>query len=381
MTTIKSEPHRLSETLFDVVVVGGGIYGACVAWDAVLRGLRVALIERGRFGQANSTNSLRFIHGGLRYLQEGNIKLARRMARERETWLRILPDLVRPLPVLLPLCNSPKFNPITMGLALKLNDGVAYDSVLPKGKIISAADTIKALPTLPSPPTAGAMWHDAQMVDAEAITLAFLRAAVARGAVISEGVTMHGRTNMTVHAHDADGNDIAIHGRTIVHCLGAHQPGLSLSLAINLVVPRLWETYAAGLQSADGQMLFFAPAQAHTLIGTYHALWPHLPDPAHPAIAVHIGRFLTQVNSVGVVRLTAADIIAVNRGFLPIAPHSTAVRLLREGTVHESAPQVFDITSVKYTTARWLAEQAIDQVCARLQLPRRCETERVVVTW
>ena len=84
--------ERLANHKFDVLVVGGGIHGAITAWDAALRGISVALIERGDFGSGTSQNSLKIIHGGLRYLQDGNLSRIRMMARERTTWMKIAPS-------------------------------------------------------------------------------------------------------------------------------------------------------------------------------------------------------------------------------------------------------------------------------------------------
>ena len=93
---------RLSTEPFDLVVVGGGIYGACAAWDAALRGLSVALLEQGDFGQATSANSQKIVHGGFRYLQHADLTRMRESIRERRTLLRVAPHLVHPLPVLIP---------------------------------------------------------------------------------------------------------------------------------------------------------------------------------------------------------------------------------------------------------------------------------------
>src|SRR5919106_2125507 len=99
---MKRDIERLANQKFDVLVVGGGIHGAITAWDAALRGLSVALIERGDFGGGTSQNSLKIIHGGLRSLQDGHLSRIRMMARERTTWMKIAPHLIHPLPCLIP---------------------------------------------------------------------------------------------------------------------------------------------------------------------------------------------------------------------------------------------------------------------------------------
>src|SRR5262245_2513348 len=99
---MKRELRNLTQNVYDLLIVGGGIYGACTAWDASLRGLSVALIERADFGSATSANSLKIIHGGLRYLQHADFRRMRASIRERTTLMRIAPHLVHPLPVLIP---------------------------------------------------------------------------------------------------------------------------------------------------------------------------------------------------------------------------------------------------------------------------------------
>ena len=98
--------RRLADTDFDVVVVGGGIYGTTAAWDAALRGLSVALIDRGDFGSGTSFNSAKTVHGGVRMLQSGNILGLRQFVRERRALTRIAPHLIHPMPFVIPTYRS-----------------------------------------------------------------------------------------------------------------------------------------------------------------------------------------------------------------------------------------------------------------------------------
>ena len=91
---LKRNPHSLSQTEYDLLVIGGGIYGACVAWDATLRGLSVAIVEQADFASATSANSLKIIHGGFRYLQSADIRRMRESIRERRTLMRIAPQVL-----------------------------------------------------------------------------------------------------------------------------------------------------------------------------------------------------------------------------------------------------------------------------------------------
>src|SRR5919106_4529123 len=169
---MKRNLEKLANQKFDVLVVGGGIHGAITAWDAALRGVSVALIERGDFGSATSQNSLKIIHGGLRYLQDGHLSRIRMMARERTTWMKIAPHLVHPLTCLTPTRKKISRSRLAMSVALMANDWLSFDrnrladpqKKLPSGKIISQHELSHHLPGYDvSTSTGAAIWHDAQI--------------------------------------------------------------------------------------------------------------------------------------------------------------------------------------------------------------------------
>ncbi|UCC53997.1 MAG: FAD-dependent oxidoreductase, partial [Anaerolineaceae bacterium] len=166
---MKRSLQELSNRDYDVLVIGGGIYGACTAWDATLRGLSVALVEKSDFGAATSANSLKIIHGGLRYLQDGNLKLVRSMTKERATWLRIAPHLVHPLPFLMPTYRHFSRSKLALGAALAINDSIGFDRNrhvdpqhrLPNGRTLSRAAALDKMHWIDPEATGGAMWYDA----------------------------------------------------------------------------------------------------------------------------------------------------------------------------------------------------------------------------
>lgn len=99
---MKRDPCLLTQNAFDVLVIGAGVYGAAIAWDASLRGLSVALVDKGDFGSRTSANSLKILHGGLRYLQQMDFKRMRESVRARRNFCRIAPHMVRVLPCIMP---------------------------------------------------------------------------------------------------------------------------------------------------------------------------------------------------------------------------------------------------------------------------------------
>src|SRR4026209_201222 len=136
---------RLTSRTFDLLVVGGGIYGLATAYDAAQRGMAVSLIERDDFGGGSSFNHLRTIHGGLRYLQTLDLRRARQSVRERRTVARIAPHAVRPLPFALPLYRSLVRGKralragllLDRAVAIGRNRGVSSFHRLPAGRVIS----------------------------------------------------------------------------------------------------------------------------------------------------------------------------------------------------------------------------------------------------
>ncbi|MCO5205963.1 MAG: FAD-dependent oxidoreductase [Anaerolineae bacterium] len=414
----------LSNQTFDVVVIGGGIAGACAAWDATLRGFRVALVEAGDFGHATSANSLKIIHGGLRYLQDGNLRRARSMARERQAFFTIAPHLIAPLPVVVPTTVGLKRHRWLMRAALAANDVISFGRNnpqtvrLPRGRLFSRTEWLALAPELNLSrieATGGAMWVDGQMVNSERLTLSFILAAAAQGATVANYVAVtdfecSGERVTGVIVRDTLPNGstqpFVIAGRTVINAAGyslhhllpgtgAYGVGLDIqpSVALNLVVARRFADVALALptQPPSGQpsrLLFITPWRSGSIIGT-----AHVPFKAHdgPGLATtaQIEAFIAEVNTaLPGVALTNDDIQHVHQGILPAWKNRDAaagtIRLVREGRIIDHAQHGMDglltMLSVKYTAARLLAEQAIDGVSRHLNAGQPCQTRTTSIT-
>ena len=230
---MKRNLERLANQKFDVLVVGGGIHGAITAWDAALRGLSVALIERGDFGGGTSQNSLKIIHGGLRYLQDGNLSRIRMMVRERTTWMKIAPHLIHPLPCLMPTTQKMSRSRLAMGLALMANDYLSFDrnqlddpeKDLFDGMIVSQRELSRILPGYDvSTSTGGAVWYDAQIYNSERLLLEFIISAVQIGAEAANYVEaisflQQGNEIIGVQAKDLQtGQIFDIQSKLVINC-------------------------------------------------------------------------------------------------------------------------------------------------------------------
>lgn len=186
-------PVELARRRYDVIIVGGGVYGLMLSLEATKRGLTPLLVERGDFAAETSHNSLRIIHGGFRYLQSLDLRRFRESVAERHWFLRTFPEFVRPLPCLLPLYNRGLQRPPVLRAALALNDvlswrrnrGVRSDRVLPGGRVIGRDETVRLFPDVdPRGLVGGATWTDAFAPDMPRLMIAILHRACASGAAV-----------------------------------------------------------------------------------------------------------------------------------------------------------------------------------------------------
>jgi len=394
---------------FDIVVVGGGIYGACAAWEGALRGLRVALIEAGDFGSATSGNSLRTLHGGLRHLQRLDLKRMRESIRERREWLRLAPHLARPLRFILPTHGQGLRGPMVMRAALWLNDlvssdrnrGVRADRRLPRGMLLSAAAARAALPGIDLGGCNGAAaWHDAVCLDTERLLLSVISAAADAGASVANYVRATGllaRNSRVrgVHARDElSGREMELRARHVINAAGPwvedwlpagagrpKAPIFRASRAFNLLTRPLPFPDGVGLTvRAHGRSdttYFILPWNGYSLIGTRHLRC----DPSNRSNAVMRDEVLAFVNDLNTVlgdhRLTGADVHGVFSGLLPEEDDNrgTEVALERDPQVIDHEPAglrgLLSIVGVKWTIAPAVAAKAVSQACEHLGLGDR----------
>ncbi|HYO63548.1 MAG TPA: FAD-dependent oxidoreductase, partial [Pyrinomonadaceae bacterium] len=178
-------PSDIESTRFDVIVVGAGINGAGVARDAARRGLRVLVLDRSDVGAGTTSWSTRLIHGGLRYLEHGEVGLVRESLRERERLFRVAPHLVRPLPLLIPLYEGARRGPLTVRAGMLAYDLLSPDKSLPRHRMHSRAETLRHAPALsPRALRGAALYYDAQVEFPERLALENALAARTHGATV-----------------------------------------------------------------------------------------------------------------------------------------------------------------------------------------------------
>lgn len=402
--------RRMADTKFDVIVVGAGFYGVTTAWDAAQRGLSVAIIDKDDFGAATSFNNLKTLHGGLRSLQALNFAQMRLFIRERRALARIVPHLVKPLPFVVPTTRHPKRSALTMRIALAISDAVARDrneglpdpgTHLPDSRIVSREEALRLNPVIaPEGVTGGAIWYDYQMQSTDRVTLSFLVSAVDAGAMAANYVQAlrflqtNGRVT-GVRVEDRLTKEIfAIRGAVVVNAAGpwaaamlADLPAAAqgtppprLSRAMNIVTRKVVNDHACG-GLVSGRYLFMVPWRDVSMLGTSHDAHEGTADQLKVS-RWDLEAFLKDArDAFPHAGLTTADVRLVHRGLLPmLSGDGTQVRLVKESQVVDHSqhglPGLVSMFGVRYTTARYTAEQAVDAVFRVMghQTPPPCRT-------
>ena len=410
---MKRELTSLSSETFDVLIVGAGIYGATAAWDAATRGLSVAVIDQGDFGGATSANSLKTVHGGLRYLQQLDVKRMRESIRERRLLLQMAPHLVHPLSVVMPTYGHLMKGPEIMRIGLLMNDIISYDrnhlddpqKYIPMGRIVTREDVLSWIPGVkPDGINGGAFWTDAQMYNSERLVLSFIQSAVSAGAraanyIRAENFLKANHRIQGVQVKDLmTGKQLEIRSKVVVNMaggwtdkllstLGGVSSRIQLSTAMNVIVnrPMLTEC-AAGVRGrfqyplpegrtyTGHRILFMSPWRDRTIIGTLHRPYDGSPDDLH-VTEQEIGMFLKEINSAcpgNPVR--REDVGMAHKGFLPmdsIQDKTGDVILTKHYKIFDHAKEdrlegMISVAGVKYTTARDVSEKVIDRVFLKL---------------
>lgn len=418
----------LTKREFDVVVIGGGIYGICTAWDAVRRGLTVALVERGDFAHATSANSFKIVHGGVRYLQHADFPRLRESSQERTTLLRIAPHLVQLLPIVVPTYGRGMRGRLALRAGLALYDCLTWDRNrdlvdpdrrIPRSRMISREECLSLFPDLPSDGlTGGAIFHDGQIYNPPRLALSILRSAVNEGAAAANYVEAmdflrRGSRIRGVRARDVlGGGSLEIRAKVVINATGPWAEGLvarSLGFtpsppstfsrdACFVVARRLLDRYAVAIPaqtrdpdaivSRGKRHLFIVPWRDNTLIGVWHVVHRRSPDD-FSVTDDELQRFLDEVNEAyPALCLTLDDVWVRNAGLVlfgnnePGAPdlsYGKRSRIIDHARAH-GVEGLITIIGVRWTTARRVADNAMGIVSSKLACPLpRCTTAHTPV--
>ncbi|MGH2870389.1 MAG: glycerol-3-phosphate dehydrogenase/oxidase, partial [Solirubrobacteraceae bacterium] len=365
----------------DLLVVGGGITGAGAALDAAARGLAVGLVEAKDLASGTSSKSSKLIHGGLRYLEMGDLGLVREALRERELLLtRLAPHLVRPVPFVWPLRRR-GWERLYLGAGLALYDTLGGARSVPRHRHLTRRGALAEASALRGDGLVGAVqFFDAAEDDARMV-VAVARTAATRGAHVATRARVHGlvreggRITGAEVLDEETGASFTIPARHVALAVGAWTDRLRAaagidsatvirpSKGIHLVVAGNRIPMSTGvLARTEKSVLFVIPIEAGWLIGDTDTPWTHGPDQP-VASGADVDYLLTKVNSLLAQPLTRADVRGVFAGLRPLvgpaaAPDTT--RLSRRHVVETPVPGLTTIAGGKYTTYRVMAADLID---------------------
>ncbi len=412
---------RLTDREFDLAIIGGGVCGAAAAWDAAQRGLSVALLERGDFAGATSAESLKVVHGGIRYLQHLDVARVRESSRERAALLRIAPHLVHPMPFVVPTYRYGMQGAPALAAAFALlslltpdrNRGVSDPARrIPAPRLVSRNLVLEWFPELDREGLTGAgMFWDGQMYNPARLVWAFVRSAIEAGAVAANyceavGFLRRGTRVTGVSAEDRLGGErLEVRARVVINAAGPYAEALlvraglraarrilfSRDMALVITRPLVSERALAlqtryhdpsALFSRGRRHVFLVPWRGNTLAGVSSAVWREAPDDLRVGDE-EVDGFLAEINEAGpTLRVSRADVGLVLAGLLPIEDDNSADGDLSFGKrallLDHAAQGVEGLVSAvvnRFTVARGAAEHAVDLAQRKLgRRPTPCRT-------
>jgi len=415
---MKRNSAALANTEYDIIVVGGGIFGVCSAWDAASRGLKVALIEQGDFGHATSANHFKVVHGGIRYLQHLDIPRIRESSAERSALLRVAPHLVHPMPFVIPTYGHGMESREVMMAGLMAYDACTFDRNrdisdpkrhVPRSRTISRTETIKMFPQLSDTDLTGAaIFHDGQMHNPPRLSLAYVQSAVEAGADVANYTEVveflrdgddekSAVTGVAVHDR-LTGDEYEVRGKLVLNATGPwakwllgtkketkleREPTFSRD-AYFVVNRKLVGSHALAIQgqtkdpdavlSRGNRHLFLVPWRDYTLVGVWHVVHKGRPE-EFTVSDEDLQGFIDEVNvSCPELNINPDEVSMWNAGLTLFGENDPNAKDLSYGKrsilVDHKADHGIDglisLIGVRFTTSRGMAEKAINLAFQKL---------------
>ncbi len=395
---------------YQLVIVGGGIYGAALCWEAAHRGIKTLLVEQNDYACGASSNSLKTIHGGLRALQSLNLSAVLKGIRERTIFLRIAPNYVKPLPCILPTSTSLMKSKPVVGMGLLLYNMLTrinhlfygHDKNIPFTRLLSRKKFIERAPNINADGiTGGALWHDAQVENTERLVWQFIRAAITQDATAINhtaateyrGQASDGRHTILLR-DQISGHEKNVHADAIVDASAAwnfikqclpnpsQDENLTFLKSVNIIVRKNIFRTAVGTNiktdKDHSRLYFFAPWRDCTIIGTWYSSVEAYPD--NHFTQEDAETCITEINAAFKQKLlNVDDICNVHIGFLPACrSHDDNTALdknlfshyqLKNWSQQTGIQNIYSLRGTKYTLARHDAKQVIDQLIKDLKWP------------
>ena len=422
--------QALASETFDVVVVGGGITGAGVAFDAATRGYSVALVERADYAVGTSSRSSKLVHGGLRYLQNFDLGLVREALLERQLMVALAPHLVRPLPLVVAAFDGERPDRRT-GVGLNLYDvmsverrrrlarprprgrggaptlsepGEASDWSPERHRVISGDEVLELVPALAArEPTSGYLFYDCQTDDVR-LVFTVLGEAERFGAVCANGVDVTGLVQDAngraagVHVRSSEGEQFVVRAANVVNATGvwadrlrpqelhdeAEVPRIRPSRGTHVTLRHEDLPLAAGgaiVPAGGGRTIFALPWLGRTLLGTTDNDFEGALENHHvPPAAQDVEYLLDAANEYFGTSLQPGDLTGAYAGVRPListGDPKKSVDISRKAELYETSSGMVTITGGKLTTWRRMAKMTVDRLVEREARDAPCRTHEI----
>lgn len=384
---------------FDICIIGGGATGLGIAVDAASRGYKTALFEQADFAKGTSSRSTKLVHGGVRYLQQGNIKLVMEALKERGLLLKNAPHLVHNQKFIVP--NYKWWEKPYYGIGLKIYDWMAGSLGIGPSELLNQEETLALTPTLdPEDLTGAVLYHDGQFDDAR-LAISLAQTAVAHDAVVLNyfPVTALLKKEQQVCGvfvkNSLNGKEYTINSKVVINATGVftdrilsmddpeHESLISPSQGIHLVVDKEFlpgDTAIMIPKTDDGRVLFAVPWHDKIVLGTTDTPVDEITEEPIPLndeidfILTHIGRYLTKDPQ-------RMDIRSMFAGLRPLVKGKSKVTasLSRDHLITISESDMITVTGGKWTTYRKMAEDTVNLVAEKLQSQITCVTHELKI--
>ncbi len=409
---------------FDIIIIGGGITGACLAHDASLSGLRVALLEKMDFGMSTSAASSKLLHGGIRYLQKFQFGKVRESARERCIFQVIAPHLTHYIPFMVPTVKGSfmkgifamkagmfLYEIVCSGLNAMISDP---GKKVPRGKFYSREGVVSLVPLLAGIKglNGGHTLFESHMYNSERMTLAFIKTAVSNGATAANYakavrfVKDGGRVSGVVVRDHFSGDELEVHGKMVINAAGPFIPQVNRAMenihlkkettgyskGVHIVTRQICDEFALaisstkkteGIATRGGRHFFMIPWRGKSLIGTTNVPYEGNLDDLS-VTKKDITDFLADINDLlPEMRLTEQDVCHAFTGLYPLITEEiktdtyqgTGTYQVVDHAENGGVEGMVSVLGAKYTTGRIVAEKAMDLVVKKLGIDgMKCQT-------
>lgn len=399
--------QRMSAQEMDLLVIGGGITGAGIAWDASVRGLRTGLLEMNDFASGTSSRSTKLVHGGLRYLKQGEVNLVREVGRERALLYKRVPHIVEPIPMLLPIYKNGTYGYVMSSIGIYIYDWLAGVKRGERRKMFNRKKTMEIEPLFKTEGLKGSGYYFEYRTDDARLTIEIMKTAHAHGANLCNYARVvdflynNGVVVGVIVEDTITGKTYELFARRIVNAAGPwvdqlrktdqslQGKHLLLTKGVHLVVDyaRLPIKQAAYFDVQDGRMIFVIPRGHKTYIGTTDTVYEG--DPSKPRVTEEDVRYLLDAvnHAFPDVNLQPADIESGWAGLRPLIHEEgkSPSEISRKDEIFISHTGLISIAGGKLTGFRKMAEKVVNLVAEQLEdetgiIYPPCTTDRVAIS-